>query len=175
MDDAIRTRLGDTGRTRVVCRRGNPLKPADMELASPATARSIMVLSPPIDDPDIHVIKVLLSLGARTWERERPHVVAAVHSSANLPAARLAAGPAARVIDADDIAIRLIVQSHRQSGLSTVCTDLLDFEGHELYMRREPALIGHTFGSALDAYQLGIPIGLRHANGDIAVNPRWTP
>ncbi|MCO5999090.1 CASTOR/POLLUX-related putative ion channel [Actinoallomurus rhizosphaericola] len=171
MEEAIRHRLGDTGKTRVVCRRGDPLKPADLELVSPGTARSIMVLAPLADDPDIHVIKVLLSLGAREWGAHRPPVVAAVTDSANLPAARLAGGPAAHVVDADDIGVRLVVQSHRQSGLSTVCTDLLDFSGNEFYLRSEPSLAGRTYGDALDAYELGIPIGLRRADGAVLVNP----
>jgi hypothetical protein len=146
MEDEIKARIGDTRKTRVVCRRGNPLKVADLELVSPSTARSIIVLSPPVDDPDTHVIKALLSLNAHSWGADRPHVVAAVHDSANLPAARLAGGATARVIDADDMAIRLIVQSHRQSGLSRVCADLLDFDGHEFYMRSEPKLAGLTYG-----------------------------
>ncbi|TDC44443.1 potassium transporter TrkA [Actinomadura sp. KC345] len=171
MEDAIRARVGDTGRTRVVCRRGNPLKVADLRLVSPDTARSIMVVSPPVADPDTHVVKVLLSLGARSWTGRRPHVVGAVQSSASLAAARLAGGPLARVIDADDIAIRLIVQSHRQSGLSTVYTDLLDFEGHEFYIRPEPSLAGLTYGQALDAYELGIPVGLWHTGGTVSMNP----
>ncbi|MFI0354849.1 potassium transporter TrkA [Actinomadura sp. 9N407] len=171
MEEAIRSAVGDLGRTRVVCRRGDPLKVADLELVSPGTARSIMVLSPPVADADNHVIKVLLSLGARRWDDARPHVVAAVHDSANLPAARLAGGESAHVIDADDIAIQLIVQSHRQSGLSTVCTDLLNYQGHEFYMRPEPALVGITYGQALTAYELGIPVGLRRSDGRVAVNP----
>ena len=171
MEDAIRARVGDTGKTRVVCRRGNPLKAADHGLVSPDTARSIMVIAPPVADPDTHVIKVLLSLGARSWQGRRPHVVGAVQSTASLPAARLAGGPRARVIDADDVAIRLIVQSHRQSGLSTVYTDLLDFEGHEFYIRPEPSLTGKTYGQALDAYELGIPVGLWHASGTVSMNP----
>ena len=165
MEDAIRDRVGDLGRTRIVCRTGDPLKIADVELVSPGSARSIVIVTPETDDADTRVIKVLLSLGSRTWGRRRPHVVAAVHDSANLPAARLAGGENAHVIDADDMAIRLIVQSHRQSGLSQVCTDLLDFAGHEFYMRREPALDGVTFGEALAAYELGIPSGLRRADG----------
>jgi voltage-gated potassium channel Kch len=171
MEEAIRHHVGDTGKTRVVCRRGDPLKPADLELVSPGTARSIMVIAPPADDSDIHVIKVLLSLGARDWTSHRPPVVAAVTSSANLTAARLAGGPSAHVIDADDIGVRLVVQSHRQSGLSTVCTDLLDFSGNEFYIRSEPSLTGKTYGDALDAYDLGIAIGLRRADGAVAVNP----
>lgn len=171
MEDAIRARVGDLGRTRIVCRTGDPLKVADVELVSPGTARSIMVVTPEVDDADTRVIKVLLSLGARTWGRHRPHVVAAVHDSANLPAARLAGGGAAHVIDADDVAIRLIVQSHRQSGLSQVCTDLLDFAGHEFYMRAEPSLAGMTFGASLSAYDLGVPAGLRRADGAVLLNP----
>ncbi|MFG2000807.1 potassium transporter TrkA [Spirillospora sp. NPDC048911] len=171
MEDAIRARVGDTNRTRVVCRHGNPLKVADLDLVSPDTARSIVVLAPPVEDADNHVIKVLLSLGGRAWDGARPHVVAAVHDSANLRAARLAGGPEAQVIDADDIAIQLIVQSHRQSGLSQVYTDLLNYRGHEFYMRPEPSLAGITYGDALNAYELGIPVGLRGADGAVQVNP----
>ena len=171
MEDAIRERVGDLGRTRIVCRTGDPLKIADVELVSPGTARSIVIVTPETEDADTRVIKVLLSLGSREWGRRRPHVVAAVHDSANLPAARLAGGENANVIDADDVAIRLIVQSHRQSGLSQVYTDLLDFAGHEFYMRREPALAGTTFGDALSAYELGIPSGLRRADGTVLLNP----
>ncbi|MGC4955131.1 CASTOR/POLLUX-related putative ion channel [Actinomadura citrea] len=171
MEDAIRARVGDPGHTRIVCRTGDPLKVADVELVSPGTARAIMVVTPEAEESDARVIKVLLSLGARSWGRHRPHVVAAVHDSANLPAARLAGGPAAHVIDADDVAIRLIVQSHRQSGLSQVCTDLLDFAGHEFYMRAEPALAGMPFGASLSAYDLGVPAGLRRADGTVLLNP----
>ncbi|HEY8482439.1 MAG TPA: potassium transporter TrkA [Spirillospora sp.] len=171
MEDAIRERVGDLGRTRIVCRTGDPLKVADVELVSPGTARSIVIVTPESEDADTRVIKVLLALGSRAWGHRRPHVVAAVHDSANLPAARIAGGENAHVIDADDVAIRLIVQSHRQSGLSQVCTDLLDFAGHEFYMRREPELDGTTFGEALSAYELGIPSGLRRADGTVLLNP----
>jgi voltage-gated potassium channel Kch len=171
MEDQLRARVGDTGRLRVICRSGSPLKRLDLELVSPDAARSIMVLSPPGDDADIDVIKALLLLNYRSWGPRRPHVVAAVQSSENLAAARLAAGSYAQIIDADDIAVRLVVQSNRQSGLSTVCTDLLDFSGNEIYMRAEPALAGATYGEALGAYEQGCPIGLRHGDGTLTVNP----
>ncbi|GII85644.1 lipoprotein [Sphaerisporangium siamense] len=171
MDDEIRGRLGETGRTRVICRTGSPLKRADLELVSPDTAKAIMVLPPPGQDADIHVIKTLLLLNNRTWRGVRPHVVTAVQNSENVAAARLAGGDAALVIDADDIAVRLVVQSHRQAGLSTVCTDLLDFAGNEFYIRPEPALVGATYGEALHAYERGVPAGLRRGDGRVVVNP----
>jgi hypothetical protein len=130
------------------------------------------VLSPHSSSPDIDVIKVLLLLNHRTWTgANRPHTVASVQDTENLAAARLAAGAHANVIDADDLAVRLVVQSHRQSGLSTVYTDLLDFAGNEIYMRAEPSLAGHPYGKVLDAYEHGSPIGLRRADGTIQVNP----
>ncbi|MEV7011415.1 potassium transporter TrkA [Streptosporangium sp. NPDC051022] len=171
MDEQIRAQVGDTGRTRVICRSGNPLNRNDLELVSPETARAIMVLSPPGDDSDINVIKALLLLSNRSWPNGRPHMVAAVHDSENLAAAKLAAGPEAQVIDADDIAVRLVVQSHRQAGLSTVCTDLLDFAGNEFYIRGEPTLTGKTYGEALDAYRLGSPVGVLRGGGEVLLNP----
>ncbi|MCC5576388.1 potassium transporter TrkA [Microtetraspora sp. AC03309] len=171
MEDQIRMRVPDTGHTRVICRSGNPLKRADLELVSPQTAKSIMVLPPQGEDADIDVIKVLLLLNNRPWTGARPHIVAAVQDSENLAAARLAAGESALVIDADDITVRMVVQSHRQAGLSTVCTDLLDFAGNEIYFRPEPALAGTTYGEALGAYELGVPIGVHKADGPVLVNP----
>ena len=171
MEELIRERLGGTGNTRVVCRRGNPLKSVDVDLVSPDTARSIVIITPPVPDPDTHTIKVLLSLGARRWEGVAPPVVAAVSRSRNLAAALLAGGPAAHVIDAADIGIRLLVQSHRQRGLCTVCTDLLDFDGNEFYLRAEPSLVGRTYGQALDAYETGCPVGFRSAAVTMRLNP----
>lgn len=171
MEEEIRARLPGTGKTRVICRSGNPLNRADLELVSPDTAKSIIVLPRSGADADIDVTKTLLLLNNRAWRPRRPHVVAAVQDGENLAAAKLAGGPSALVVDADDIAVRMVVQSHRQAGLSTVCTDLLDFAGNELYLRTDPALAGVTFGAALHIYELGIPIGLLTSDGRTLVNP----
>jgi voltage-gated potassium channel Kch len=171
MQDQLRARVGGTGRLRVICRSGSPLKRIDLELVSLDTAGSVVVLSPLGDDPDIDVIKALLLLHNRPWPQQRPHVVAAIQESHNMAAARLAAGPHAQLVDADDISVRLVVQSHRQPGLSTVYTDLLEFDGNEIYLKPEPTLAGRTFGEALQAYELGCPIGLQHSDGTFRLNP----
>jgi voltage-gated potassium channel Kch len=173
MEDAIRARIPHLGSTRVICRTGSPLKLADLELASPDTARSITVMSPAGDGSDIQVIKVLLLLRYRQWAGpRRPHVVAAVQDSHNYSAAVTAAGDDAQIIDADDIAVRLVVQSHRQSGLSTVCTDLLDFTGNEIYIESARTLAGSTFGAALIGYDKACPIGIyAPATDTVSINP----
>ena len=173
MEDAIKARVPHLRGTRVICRTGSPLKPADLELVSPDNARSITVMSPKDEGADITVIKSLLLLRYRTWTGpRRPHVVAAVQDSHNYSAAVLAGGDNAQIIDADDIAVRLVVQSHRQSGLSTVCTDLLDFSGNEIYMAPARSLVGATFGDALNGFDYACPIGIYAAAQDtIAINP----
>jgi voltage-gated potassium channel Kch len=171
MEDELRGRLGGTGRTRVVCRTGNPADPGDLELVNLDDAKSIIVLSPEVDDADALVIKTLLALANRSWNGHRPPVVTTVVASRNLAAARLAGGQAAVVVDADDITARLVVQTSRQAGLSVLFSDLLDFDGDEIYMRAEPTLTGMAFGDTLYAYETATTIGLRRGDGTVVLNP----
>ncbi|MFF5207909.1 potassium transporter TrkA [Streptosporangium sp. NPDC000396] len=168
MEDDIRQHAGDTGRTKLVCRTGRPTEPTDLDLMNLDTARSVVVLSPQGDDPDAHVIKTLLALAKRSGDR--PPVVAAIASTANMAAARLAGGPDVHLVDSDDTASRLIVQSSRQSGMSVVCMDLLNFDDGEIYLRSDADLVGMTYGQALPAYQTATVIGLRRASG-VMLNP----
>jgi voltage-gated potassium channel Kch len=171
MEDELRDRLGDTGTTRIVCRTGNPADPVDLELANLDVAKSILVVSPETDDADVLVIKTLLALSSRPWPARRPPVVTSVVDAQNLAAARLAGGHGAVVVDADDGAARLVVQTCRQAGLSVVFSDLLDFDGDEIYMREEPALTGMAYGHALHAYETATVIGLRRGDGSVVLNP----
>ncbi|WP_326826059.1 CASTOR/POLLUX-related putative ion channel [Streptosporangium sp. NBC_01756] len=168
MDDDLRQHVGETGRTKLVCRTGRPTEPADLDLMNLGAARSVVVLSPQGDDPDAHVIKTLLALAK--CEGDRPPVVAAIASTANMGAARLAGGPEVHLVDSDDTASRLIVQSSRQSGTSVVCMDLLNFSGGEIYLRSDADLAGLTYGEALPAYQTATVIGLRR-DGRVMLNP----
>lgn len=168
MEEAIREHVGDLGRTRLVCRTGRPTEPRDLALMNLATANSVVVLSPEGEDPDAHVIKILLALAKR--DGTHPPVVAALTSSRNIAAARLAGGKDVHLVDSDDTASRLIVQSSRQSGMSVVCMDLLNFDGGEIYMRTPKKLVGVTYGEALHAYQTASVIGLRRPSG-VVLNP----
>ncbi|WSG19448.1 potassium transporter TrkA [Nonomuraea sp. NBC_01738] len=168
MEEEIREHVGDLGRTRLVCRTGRPTEPRDLELMNLAAARSVVVLSPEGEDPDAHVIKILLALAKRAGVH--PPVVAALASGRNLAAARLAGGPDVHLVDSDDTASRLIVQSSRQSGMSVVCMDLLNFDDGEIYLRPASEVAGQTYGEALHGYQSATLIGLRR-DGAISLNP----
>ena len=72
MDDAIKDKAGATGRTRIVCRTGSPIDMNDLQLASPQSAKSIIVLAPPGEHPDAGVIKTLLALTIARDRRSEP-------------------------------------------------------------------------------------------------------
>lgn len=175
MEDEIRQKVGNTGKMRVVCRTGSPLDLDDLNIANPQNAKSIIVLSPTDDDPDSQVIKTVLALTNSSRRRKGEyHIIAVIRDPKNLEAAHLVGGKDAQYIESGDTIARLIAQACRQSGLSVVYTELLDFGGDEIYMKAEPALVGKTFGDTLSAYEKCSVIGVRSEADGVLVNPPMT-
>ncbi len=172
MEDRLRERVADWGRTRVVCRRGDPTDVTDLEIAGIHAARSIIVLAPPGEAPDSAVIKTLLAITNHPNRRAEPyHVVAEIHDPRNLEVARMVGKAEVELVLVPDLLSRITVQTCRQSGLSVVYLELLDFGGDEIYFHEEPGLVGKTFGEALLAYEDSSVIGLRPREGGTLVNP----
>ncbi len=172
MEDAIREKIGTPRRTRIVCRTGNPIDLNDLEIVNPDAARSIIILAPEAKDPDIHVIKTVLALTNRKDRRPDPyHVVAAVRERRNLEVARMIGKDEVQFVLVSDLIARIAAQTCRQSGLSVVYTELLDFGGDEIYFKEEPSVVGKTFGDVLFIYEDSSVIGLRFADGRIQLNP----
>ena len=175
MEDAIREKVGPTGKTRIVCRTGSPIDMADLQIASPQTAKSIIVLSPGGEHPDAEVIKTLLALTNAPDRRPEPyHIVVELHDPRNLEVARMVGKAEVEIVLIGDLVARIIAQTCRQSGLSTVYTELLDFGGDEIYFKAEPALAGRQFGDVLAAYETSTVIGLHPAGGQPQLNPAMT-
>jgi len=172
MEDEIRNKVGSTGRTRVVCRRGNPLEPADLEIISLPTCRSIIVLAQDGEDPDSNVIKTVLAIINNPRRRREPyHIVAEIHDPKTVPVARMISEAEVEFVLGGDVIARIIAQTCRQSGLSVVYTELFDFEGDEIYLQAEPGLTGKTFGEALFAYEDSAAIGLCPQGANPKLNP----
>jgi len=172
MEDEIRAKVGDTGRTRIVCRTGSPMDLADLEIVNPHRARSVIVLAPEVEDPDSAVIKTILALTNNPNRRREPyHIVAEIRDPKNMEVAKMVGRDEAQLVLAGDLISRIAVQTCRQSGLSVVYTELLDFGGDEIYFHEEPGLVGKTFGEALLAYEDSALIGLRFKDGRVQLNP----
>ncbi|MDB5096402.1 MAG: hypothetical protein JWM80_823 [Cyanobacteria bacterium RYN_339] len=172
MEDEIRTKIGKLGRTRIVCRSGTPIDIADLEMVNPHDAKSIIVLSEPGDDPDIDVIKAILAITNNPSRGpEKFHIVAEIRDHRNMEVAALVGKDEAQLILTSDLISRITVQTCRQSGMSVVYTELLDFEGNEIYIRKEPEMVGKPFGACLTAYTNAVVMGIHHADGTVSLNP----
>jgi voltage-gated potassium channel Kch len=172
MEDAIRAQVKHFQTTRIVCRTGSPINQTDLEIVNPQTAKSIIILSPEDDDPDSQVIKIILAITNHPDRRPEPyHIVAEIRSPKHMEIAQMVGRDEAKLVLASDLISRLTVQTCRQSGLSVVYTELLNFEGDEVYFQHEPGLVGKTFGEALTAYEDSAVMGLQFADGAVKLNP----
>jgi voltage-gated potassium channel Kch len=172
MEDEIRAKFPDTGNTRIICRSGNPLDLDDLAVVDPHSARSIIVLAPEVENPDIHVIKSVLAITNNPGRKSQPyHIVAEIREPRNLEAAALVGGREAIYVQGEDLIARVTAQTCRQSGLSVVYTELLDFDGAEIYFKYEPGLAGRTYREVISAYEDSTVMGIMAASGTALINP----
>ena len=172
MEDDIRAKFPSTRNTRVICRSGNPLDLDDLAVVDPHSARSIIVLAPETENPDIHVLKSVLAITNNPARKQEPyHIVAEVRDPRNLEAATLVGGKEAIYVQGEDLIARVTAQTCRQSGLSVVYTELLDFDGAEIYFKAEPALAGRTYREVISAYEDSTVMGLMRGSGEVLINP----
>jgi voltage-gated potassium channel Kch len=172
MEDSIRHKIGKTGRVRIVCRKGNPMEMADLRLVSLDSARVIVVLSPESSNPDADVIKIVLAILNNPARRPEPyHIVASIRREKNAEVARVLGRHEVKWIRQGDVISRIIAQTSRQSGLSVVYTELLDFGGDEMYFCQEAGLEGKTFEEAVMAAEHDVVIGLYKPGSGAQLNP----
>ena len=178
MEDAIRDKVPDTRTTRIVCRRGTPIELHDLRIASIDSARSIIVVAPENadgernDDPDVDVIKAVLAITNNPARKKAPyHIVAEIRHPRNLEVAQMVGKDEVELVLVGDLIARVMAQTCRQSGLSVVYTELLDFGGDEIYFKEEPALAGKTYLDALTAYEKCSIIGVRPRDGKPTLGP----
>jgi len=172
MDDEIHASIPDTKNTKIICRTGSSLDLNDIQIASPNASRSIIVLSPQDENADMFVIKSVLALTNNPKRRkEKYHIIAEIKEAENMEAANLVGGDEAIFVQSSDLIARVTAQSCRQSGLSVVYTELLDFEGDEIYFKTEPTLEGKTYKDALFAYEKSAVLGVMRSNLNVLINP----
>lgn len=172
MEDEIREKLGKDAHTAIVCRSGIPIDLNDLDRASVQTSKAIVILRPDGEDPDAETIKTILAVTNNPHRRSQPyHIVAEICDEKNLEIARLVGKDEVELILTDHLISRIIAQTCRQSGLSIVYSDLLDYGGNEIYFKFEPALVGKTFGEALMAYDTSAVLGVFNPARGARLNP----
>ncbi len=166
MEDLIKERISYSRNIRIICRQGNPIDIDDLKIVSINTASSIIIL----DGSDSNVIKSVLAIINSKKESGQPyHIVAALDEYKNIKVAKIIGKSHCDFIQAEDFVSRIIAQTSLQPGLSTIYTELLNFEGDEIYFLKCKELIGKTFKDALFMSKKSSLIGL-YKDGVVKIN-----
>jgi len=162
--------------TEVIFRSGNPLMEHELRKVSVATARSIIVLSPPdtdADEADSLIVRQVLAIKA-VLNGRGPHMVVEMQDIDNKTLVELVDGDQHKVevVVAHDIIGRLMLQCAREPGLAHVLEGLLGFDGDEFYIEGWSALVGKSFFDITCRFDDAVPIGVKRGQDDtICINP----
>ena len=141
----IRIRVKDLRTTRLVVRSGDPCELTELQLTHPELAKSVIVVRPDGLAADARVVRVVMALRRCVTERGRLIPVVAELTDSELSDSLRTAATEMNllIVEPYDVIGRITAQVARTPGLSAVFTDLLDFEGFEIYQWDVPRqLIG---------------------------------
>lgn len=172
MDDEIREKIEDFKNTKIICRSGSPLESSAITVVNPNAARSIIVLANEEANADTYVIKSVLALtNGKNRKKDPYHIVAEVKDPKNMEAAELVGNNETVFVLSSNLISKITAQTCRQSGLSVVYTELLQFDGDEIYFNEEKSVVGKTYKDALFAYNTSSVIGLFTSDKNVLINP----
>jgi Trk K+ transport system NAD-binding subunit len=173
MEDDIRAKILDTKTSKIIVRSGNPLDLRDLLMVNYNEAKAIILLSPENEEnPDNQVIKSVLSItGNKNRKKEPYHIVAEIKDNENKQVANLVGGKEVSYVFSTDLISRLTAQTCRQSGLSIIYSDLLQFEGDEIYFYADHGIFGMTFRQCLNSFEDSCVMGIFTANKEVLLNP----
>ena len=172
MYELLDEHVPDRGTTRIVCRSGSTMEPTSLAMANLQASKAIIVLRSDGENPDIHVIKTMLAIINDPNRRTEPyHIIAEINDPKNVAVARIVGRDEVELIVTGEMIARITAQTCRQSGLSTIYTELLDFGGDEMYFRHEPEVVGKAFGDVLLHFPHSTVIGIVPTGQPAVLNP----
>jgi voltage-gated potassium channel Kch len=172
MEDTIRRKLAAPQKTRIICRTGNPMEPDDLKILNLNQSRSIIILSPDSDSRDADVIKTVLAITNHSQRRGQPYnIVASICDPRNFAVAKVAGKQEVEWIPMGILVARVIAQTSRQSGLSVIYSELLNYRDNEIYFHEGATLVGRRFGEILSLFSQDSVIGITREGGRVHLNP----
>jgi ion channel POLLUX/CASTOR len=178
MDDFLNIHLPSTGNTRLVTRSGSPSSLTNLNIVSLNQCKSVIVLascheSASSDDKalsDAQVIKTTLAITTTYTDQERLNIVAEAFLEHNRYVIKNISTHAISTVDTRDILSKILVQTSRSVGLSVVYGEILSFDGCEMYFCHADWQ-SKEFGELAYHFKDGVPMGIRHSDGSLALNP----
>ncbi len=178
MDEILRMRLPKTASTRIVTRAGSGTLLSNLERVNLSTAKSVIILAACADTAsyeskirsDAMSIQTLLAVTTQGIPKEDYAVVAEVFNETYRDIISTTFPDYVVTLDSSDILAKLMVQTSRSVGLSVVYSELLSFDGCELYFHGTDWK-NTPFGQLAYHFEDGVPIGVRGADGKLSINP----
>jgi hypothetical protein len=178
MDDVIRLRLGNTKTTRVVTRSGDVSTLTNLDMVSLEACKSVIILASCEDtdgaefkaSSDAKAIQTVLATMGNEIEDEDFSVVVEIFNPTHREIVRSSFPEHVITVNTSDILAKLLVQTSRSVGLSVVYSEILSFDGCEMYFY-EAEWGGATFGEIAYRFPDGVPMGIRRPDRQITVNP----
>jgi ion channel POLLUX/CASTOR len=175
MDTRISETFALSRQTRIVCRTGDPTAMKDLEIVSPNTSKSIIVLEPSGDSRGMEILKTALAILNNPKRQLEPyHIVTSTNDQKVIDGIKLISKDEFTIIHGVEFVSKIVAQTVVQPGLPIVLTNLLDFEGDEIYFKEEPDLVGKTYYDTCLAYDTSAVIGFQTSEGEPLLNPPGT-
>ncbi|WP_210410457.1 CASTOR/POLLUX-related putative ion channel [Leptospira adleri] len=185
MDDYLAENLTDRKTTKVITRSGTPSSLHSLRKVNAGEAKSVLVLNASGDEEskegrsigDAKVLKSLMALVALGQDKELPPIVAELYGEENRQIAQELSS-SIQVMDERNILAKLLVQTSRTSGLAVVYSNLVGFEGDEIYFYKpKTGWNGLSFQEISFRFNESVPLGFRKEEGEIVLNPpaNYTP
>ncbi len=182
MDDFFNEHLTDRKSTRIITRSGTTSSIESLKKMGVESAKTIVILNGVSSSAtlahksaaDARVLKTIMAVVAASQQTEKfPPIVAELHIARNRKLAESVVPGSITTMDEDGILSRLLVQTSRTSGLSIVYSNLVGFEGNEVYFYRPKSGWGNlTFGEIQFRFNESVPLGFRQQDGKILLNPQ---
>ena len=168
MEDAIHQRIPDTKTTRIICRSGRIDSFDDLSICSLETCRSI-ILNVEEDAKTIKAILACVNMLEKSDNKDA-YVIAMIREIENLKAAQIAGADRAEILYFKRTIARLLAHASRQPGISTVFTNLLGYDGDEIYVEKLAGSQGKTIEQLNLMLKKSVVIGIVR-DGIPCVNP----
>jgi hypothetical protein len=179
MDDILRLRLPDTKTTRIVTRSGQVTTLANMDMVSIEHCKSVIVLASCGDTSspdekslsDAMVIQTILATAGIEREAEEFAIVAEIFNEAYREIVENTFPEHVVTVNTSDVLAKLLVQTSRSVGLSVVYNEILSYDGCEMYFYKAD-WGAKKFADLAYHFPDGVPMGIRHADDSLTLNPK---
>ena len=178
MDDVLRLRVKNTLTTRVVTRSGDVAALNNLDMVSLETCSSVIILADCEDTDsaenkarsDAKAIQTVLATMGNEIDNDEFSVVVEIFNPTHRDIVRSSFPDHVITVNTSDILAKLLVQTSRSVGLSSVYNEILSFDGCELYFY-DAEWGGVRFGDIGYRFPDGVPMGIRDGGGAITLNP----